>query len=139
MKTFKLIVYWPAVILTSIFTPFMYHATDHNGEQVIVLSRKWTIINSIFSTVVSSGGTVVIFILIIGIGNDGWKWFILSFFLAITLSCMLITLFLILGLFYGPSPKLQRSGICVNDYDKTVDVDKVVDDVVNDEEMKALN
>ena len=60
---------------------------------------------------------------------------------------MLITLFLILGLFYGHkccccSPKLQRSGICVNDYDKTVDVDKVVDDVVddaNDEEMKALN
>ena len=66
MKTFKLMVHWPAVILTSMFTPFMYHAMDHNGEQVIVLSRKWTIINSLFSTVVSSAGTFVIGHFIIG-------------------------------------------------------------------------
>ena len=141
MKTVKLMVHWPAVILTSMFTPFMYHATDHNGEQVIVLSKKWTIINSVFSTVVSSVGNFVI-IEPRYHGSANTRIFIIGSIFTITL---ILTLSLILGLFYGHkccccSPKLKRSGLCVNNYDKTidVDVDGVVDDA-NDEEMKALN
>ena len=135
MKTFKLMVHWPAVILTSMFTPFMYHAMDHNGEQVIGLSRKWTIINSLFSTVVSSGGTFVIFHFIIGIDWDQTGIFIIPAFI-IHLIFVLITLFLILGLFFCHkccyccfpccSLKLQRSGICENNYDKTVDIDEEI-------------
>jgi len=140
MKTFKLMVHWPAVILTSMFTPFMYHAIDHNGEQVILLSRKWTIINSLFSTVVSSGGTFVIFHFIIEINwnqvlkQGEWLGFLIYFIIPLIL--ILITLFLILGLFFCHkcccccfpccSLKLRRSGICENNYDKTVDIDEEI-------------
>ena len=140
MRTVKLMVHWPAVILTSMFTPFMYHAMDHNGEQVIGLSRKWTIINSLFSTVVSYGGTFVIFHFIIGINwnqvleQGVWSDFFITFIIPLIL--MLITLFLILGLFFCNkccsccfpccSLKLQRSGICENNYDKTVDIDEEI-------------
>ena len=142
-KTLKLMLRWPAVILTSMFTPFMYHVIDHvdhidhksltvNAEKVIVLSRRWTIINLVVSTIVSSGGTVAIFHFILGFkfrGEDPVQWL---FIFIIPLICMIITLLLILGLFFGHkwcccccsccSPKLQRSGICVNNYDKTVNI-----------------
>ena len=130
-------VHRPAVILTSMFTPFMYHAMDHNGKQVIVLSRKWTIINSLFSTIVSSGGTVVIFHIIVGVKfSDTYDQLTWLFIFTIPLFLILITLFLILGLFFCHkcccccfpccSLKLRRSGICENNYDKTVDIDEEI-------------
>ena len=124
LTTMKLTMRWPAIILTPTFSPFMFNQEVRNGSKVLILSKKWTIINLLIPMVGILIGYFTCYFYVLTYSEDIMKQISKLIvqrpymnglcYLAISMSGMMVSLVLTICLFYIKWFKIQRTCIDPN-------------------------
>ena len=139
------------MVFVPMFSPFMFGCQKKDGKRVLALSKWWTFVNILVTIVGAIGGMVVMHIVEKRWLNESlelqehfstlskWDFWIEC---AIFLIPLIVTLILILPLFYKwarcpcCSQKLERSGVCLDNIEETLDFDTPPDEVDIDVEKE---
>ena len=57
----KLVTRWPALLILPCFSPFAFSGERHDGKKVLVVSKKWTFVNSTLNILCATCGILLLF------------------------------------------------------------------------------
>ena len=130
LNTLKLAIRWPAILLTPTFSPFMFSQDVKDGSKVLVLSKKWTIINLFLTLVGIMIGYFICYFHVLTYSESTMKqisklivqrpYMDGLYYITISISIMMVSLFLTIGLLYIKWFKLQRKCMDPKNLDKPI-------------------
>ena len=95
-ETWNFLIRWPGIILTSTFSSFTFAGQNRNGQKVLVISKKYTLINLLVTTMGMVSGITIWSFLVPKVGGNTAPEVNLKIVISVVLGSNLLCMFFIL-------------------------------------------